>query len=611
MKYLLGIRGGRLLTIRWACTLGLTCILAVTLHALTFSIPTAHVEVFSVIDISPFRQQDQDGFHGQPEPLERHTYTSDGLLVVNPNGPHPIFELMRGAEEKWNAKLQRASKTLEEAVAEYKRRYNRPPPLGFDKWWDYVVRHDVLLPDEFDEIYYDLEPYWGFDPLDIQQAQRDLEKQNDIISIEKTPSSDKLEVVFTSLRMDPKPPLRRINNILGLIEEVQHELPPMRISFSPHDGPNMLSDWRIKNMTLEAARNGKTVRKADFPKDRVRGWLEACPPSSPARQNPPDLPPLPPIHFDPQPNTTAPKTFIASHRDTMDPCRHPSLLATHGQFLSQGLGPHPRTTLVPRFSLCRTELHHDIRPPVPYGWVSGDDLESDGDLPWDDKSDERLDWRGSITGLFASPHSSWTFGQRARLVSLTNTVMGNVSILRVPADEHMRVGDPNIVKMGKVNPAWMDIAFAGNAIHCDEAAGTCDEIEEMWEFRQYQDREEEGRHKFIIDVDGNGWSGRFKRLITTNSIIFKSTIYPEWFTSRVAPWLHYVPIQVTYEDLYDAVAFFRMHDDLAARIAREGKEWSKRFWRKEDMGAYLYRLLLEYARVSSTDRDAMTYYGAS
>ena len=31
-----------------------------------------------------------------------------------------------------------------------------------------------------------------------------------------------------------------------------------------------------------------------------------------------------------------------------------------------------------------------------------------------------------------------------------------------------------------------------------------------------------------LQVDGNGWSGRFKRLITSNSLVFKSTLYLEW-----------------------------------------------------------------------------------
>jgi len=61
-------------------------------------------------------------------------YATNGLLFVNPNGPHPIFELMHKAEREWETKIKRASKTLDEAIVEYKRRYKRSPPLGFDKW---------------------------------------------------------------------------------------------------------------------------------------------------------------------------------------------------------------------------------------------------------------------------------------------------------------------------------------------------------------------------------------------------------------------------------------------------------------------------------------------
>jgi hypothetical protein len=68
-------------------------------------------------------------------PLKDHNYRSDGLLEVSPDGSHPIFELIRNAEEEWDAKLASSSKTLAQAVAEYHRRYKRPPPLGFDDWF--------------------------------------------------------------------------------------------------------------------------------------------------------------------------------------------------------------------------------------------------------------------------------------------------------------------------------------------------------------------------------------------------------------------------------------------------------------------------------------------
>jgi hypothetical protein len=67
----------------------------------------------------------------------------DGLLRVNMSLPvtaHPIKQLIRDAKEKWDAKNAMQSRTLKQAVAEYKRR-NRGlnPPKGFDKWWRFVV----------------------------------------------------------------------------------------------------------------------------------------------------------------------------------------------------------------------------------------------------------------------------------------------------------------------------------------------------------------------------------------------------------------------------------------------------------------------------------------
>ena len=80
---------------------------------------------------------DSPGWKQDSPPLSKHTLTPDGLLHVNPDGPHPIFQLIRDAEAAWEAKRARASKTLDEAILEYRRRYRRAPPLGFDKW--YVV----------------------------------------------------------------------------------------------------------------------------------------------------------------------------------------------------------------------------------------------------------------------------------------------------------------------------------------------------------------------------------------------------------------------------------------------------------------------------------------
>ncbi|KAF8593064.1 hypothetical protein BDV93DRAFT_461866, partial [Ceratobasidium sp. AG-I] len=97
------------------------------------------------------------------------------------------------------------------------------------------------------------------------------------------------------------------------------------------------------------------------------------------------------------------------------------------------------------------------------------------------------------------------------------------------------------------------------------------------------------------------------------SVIFKMTVFPEWNADWLVPYYHYVPIQTDYSDLYDSLAFFMGapggtsgHDAIAEKIGAHAREFSVRHWRFEDMQVYVYRLMLEYARVISEDREAMT-----
>ena len=71
--------------------------------------------------------------------LEEHIWHGDGLLRVNPDGPHPLYQLIQRAESRWAQKQRRASKTLEEAISQYERRYKRSPPPGFEHWFVYSL----------------------------------------------------------------------------------------------------------------------------------------------------------------------------------------------------------------------------------------------------------------------------------------------------------------------------------------------------------------------------------------------------------------------------------------------------------------------------------------
>ena len=81
---------------------------------------------------------------------------------------HPIPKLMADAEENFNNMLSRQSKTLEDAVVEYRRRYGREPPRGFGHWWQFAQEHDVKLVDEFDAIHEDLAPFWNMSAAEFR-----------------------------------------------------------------------------------------------------------------------------------------------------------------------------------------------------------------------------------------------------------------------------------------------------------------------------------------------------------------------------------------------------------------------------------------------------------
>jgi len=117
-----------------------------------------------------------------------------------------------------------------------------------------VVAHNVQLPDEYDEIYQDLEPFWGIDPLDFQQNREDLEMEQNTVVIGKTDQSSSVEVLDYRLPDDAAQRLvGSLGNVLRLFEDIEDFIPPFRAVFSPHDNPSMLSDYGVKSKALEAA----------------------------------------------------------------------------------------------------------------------------------------------------------------------------------------------------------------------------------------------------------------------------------------------------------------------------------------------------------------------
>ena len=86
---------------------------------------------------------------------------------------HPIDQLVRDAEVDWMNVVQGQSQTLEQAVTEYRRRYQIPPPPNFDKWFEMAKKRGVQMIDEYDSIYRTLRPFWALTPATIRGRARE------------------------------------------------------------------------------------------------------------------------------------------------------------------------------------------------------------------------------------------------------------------------------------------------------------------------------------------------------------------------------------------------------------------------------------------------------
>jgi len=228
---------------------------------------------------------------------------------------------------------------------------------------------------------------------------------------------------------------------------------------------------------------------ASPPPVKLDGWIAACSPTSPARQNPIDMDHPPPPRLK--------KTFIYDHRLSMEPCLHQTHLIQHGQFLSHNKGPVPHRIMIPQFSYSPTLLHHDIVTPTYINWLEDIDPRSH-DPEWDDKLDERLLWRGTNTGMWHAEDTRWRESQRSRFVRWASELNGTVRVLRPNVSSDERVGAEIEFRKARINPAMFDVMFAGEPGSCSQEV--CRDLANTFDWRRLQTIQSAGNYKYVFDV---------------------------------------------------------------------------------------------------------------
>jgi hypothetical protein len=204
--------------------------------------------------------------------------------------------------------------------------------------------------------------------------------------------------------------------------------------------------------------------------------------------------------------------------------------------------------------------------------------------------------------------------------NLTGHPHDQVTILLPNPDDHAKFKYQTLpgtaVKELGLHP---DIAIVDHIARC--GASDCDDQVAEFNLVQPSDFQAHWNYKFLFDLDGAGFSGRFLPFLQSRSLPFKTALFREWYDSRLTAWLHFVPQDLRLHGVWSTLAYFagvngtmfgqniwwKPHEKEAEFIADAGRDWANKVLRKEDMECYFFRLLLEWGRITDDNRDELGF----
>ncbi|KAI0123547.1 glycosyltransferase family 90 protein [Xylariales sp. AK1849] len=551
---------------------------------------------------------------------------------------HPIDSLIKVAEADFTDILAKESSTLAEAAEAYRKRRGRHPPPGFKAWYEFAKGQNAVIVEDFwDQVYHDLNPFWGVDASQIRKDAWDFEMT---INVRNGNASAGSDWFWTQIWLD-------------LIKTVEGYLPDMDIALNAMDEPRLVVPWEDINGYMQKEKKSRTLVPpkqviSEFsklpsikkgyatPETREPQWEDAepywlvarrgCAPDSQARTASTQQ------SFDKTPNfipsyATAHQYqgFVSNSSLSREFCHQPDLQGLEGIFIKP-LTTSATKILLPMFGGSKLATNNEILLPAPMYWneeerfTGGDDH---GD-PWDQKLNSLI-WRGVATGG-RNNESNWKGFQRHRFVSMNNgtkltraegAVEPPVNFV-LPTSSSDQVAAQKDGRLGQWVQSFTDVGFTD--LFCDEKldavlqqdGGRCFYTDPHYDLVLGRTLAEQFDYKYLPDIDGNSFSGRYLGFLRSTSLPIKSTLWREWHDSRLVAWKHFVPMDNRFGDYYGILEYFLgygdkmpAHDAAAQKIALDGKKWAEKVLRKEDMQVYVLRLLLEYARVSDPRREEM------
>ncbi|KAJ5161946.1 hypothetical protein N7492_007338 [Penicillium capsulatum] len=441
----------------------------------------------------------------------------------------------------------------EEAVAEYKRRYGRTPPKGFERWVTFALEHGSTIIDDFDQIERDLEPYR------TPEAQRVVR----LLGEDIYGWSGLVRIAIQNGTMIQSDSYIYDQQWKDLIQPFEHALPDTVLYLNQLDEPRVLasagpppSEVTFKDRSGDSITDLITESCSQLPRKSTGYWgpqKDICQSSNPEK-----------LHG-----------LISSPS---------SLLYTN--------------SLAPILSIGKMSAFRDISIPCPCYLMHG--ISNSYSPPFMSKVPQ-VYWRGSTTGSHPS-RFTWKHGHRERFISFTNSLRQAANIL--DAGQYL-IRTPNTAEQKRLS-LFKDVfdIKVGNYIQCED--DICLDMEQALGPTDREPEDTSMAYRFLYDIDGNSMSTRFYRLLSQKAVVLKQTWFQEWHDDRLIPWAHFIPVSMTMEELPDLLNYLINDPEgekLSEQIAEAAYAQSHHTLRQVDMSIYLYRLFLEMAGLFGPKRS--------
>ncbi|KAK1025092.1 hypothetical protein LTS16_023499 [Friedmanniomyces endolithicus] len=567
---------------------------------------------------------------------------------------HPIDMLIYEAQSQHEAYINQtsASKTLLEAARAYELRYQRNPPPGFQHWYTYATARNSVVIDDYDSIHRDLLPFYALTPEETRQRtwQMIANPWNDAagISIRSGQVAISPNVMPTHRWM--------LDGLVDMIGHFAEFLPDMDLAFNlndecrvavPYEEAERMRQVGTTHSQIEKPKNAFSDTRSEqwqpIPEEPITetplqelSWQQTfydfgsvgCPPGSPARRhrtwNTGEL----------CTTCTSPHSlgaFLADWTLAANICHQPDLADLHGIYLSPAAfkGAH---ALYPIFSQSKTHGFNDILYPSAWNYINKakyDPSPPHPDPPYPEKNSS-LFWRGATSEGVSPGAGQWRGMTRQRFVHLANNINSSSSpqpLLTPTLHKPPSSSESHTTLSYTLWPLSALISALAPDVHIVDSIARCggkdcdDQAAEFAPLVPPSDFQDHWRYKYLLDLDGAGFSGRFLPFLHSHSLPFKAGVFREWWDDRVTPWQHFVPLDVRGQGFWGTLAYFaglrgvvggrevvlEAHEVEGERIAERGRYWAGQVLRREDMEIYFFRLLLEWGRLTDDGRDEIGF----